>query len=57
MADSPRKAEERAAAAIFGGRRLAENAGSDTPVTGEITFVENPERVDGVKMSESVKNP
>jgi hypothetical protein len=27
MADSPRKAEERAAAAIFGGRRSAENAG------------------------------
>ena len=42
---------------VLGGQRLAENAGSDTPATGEITFVENLERVDGVKVSESVENP
>jgi hypothetical protein len=48
--DSPQKADARAAAAIFGGRRLVGNAGSDKPATGGITFVENPERVDGVKV-------
>ena len=47
----------RAAAAIFSGRRLAEKAGSDTPDTEEITFVEKPERVDKVKVLESVENP
>ena len=61
MADRPLKAEERAAAALFGGRRLAENAGSDTPATGEITLVENPERVDGGEgvgiREESVNTP